>query len=35
MQYYFEYEVPKIQALRDRLVSEARVTLDIKSEYLN
>jgi len=35
MKYYYEYEVPKIQALRDRLESADKVTLDLKSEYLN
>ncbi len=35
MKYYFEYELPKIQALRDRLVSEERLTLDIDSAFIN
>ena len=35
MQYYFEYEVPKIQALCDRLVSANKLTVDMKGEFLN
>ena len=35
MKYYFEYELPKIQALRDRLLSEERLTLDIESAFIN
>ena len=35
MKYYFEYEVPKIQALRDRLMSEERLTLEMDSTFLN
>jgi len=35
MKYYFEYEVPKIHALRERLLSENKLTLELKSEYLN
>ncbi len=35
MKYYFEYELPKIQALRDRLISEDRLTVDIESAFIN
>jgi len=35
MKYYFEYELPKIQALRDRLLSGERLTLDIDSAFIN
>ena len=35
MQYYFEYEVPKIQALCDRLVSANKLKVDMKGEFLN
>jgi len=35
MKYYFEYELPKIQALRDRLLSEDRVTLDMDEAFIN
>jgi len=35
MKYYFEYELPKIQALRERLVSADKVTVDIESAFIN
>jgi len=35
MKYYFEYELPKIQALRDRLISADRLTLDVESAFIN
>jgi butyryl-CoA dehydrogenase len=35
MKYYFEYEVPKIQALRDRLLSPSNLTVDIDSAFIN
>ena len=35
MKYYFEYELPKIQALRDRLMSEDRITLDMNGAFIN
>ncbi len=35
MKYYFEYELPKIQALQDRLLSGERLTLDIESTFIN
>jgi len=35
MKYFFEYELPKTQAHKQRLMSSERVTLDIASEYLN
>jgi len=35
MKYYFEYELPKIQALRDRLLSEDRITLDMDEAFIN
>ena len=35
MKYYFEYELPKIQALRDRLISEDRITLDMDGAFIN
>lgn len=35
MQYYFEYEVPKTRGLQERLMSSNKLTLDIKTEYLN
>jgi len=35
LKYYFEYELPKIQALRDRLLSRERLTLDIESAFIN
>ena len=35
MQYYFEYEVPKTQALRDRLLSTNNLTLNIDSVFIN
>ena len=35
MKYYFEYELPKIQALRDRLLSAERLTLDVESAFIN
>jgi len=35
MKYYFEYELPKMQALRDRLLSEDRITLDIDGAFIN
>lgn len=33
--YFFEYELPKIQALRQRLLSADQVTLDIKESYFD
>lgn len=33
--YFFEYEIPKINGLHHRLVSNNRVTVNIKSAYLN
>ncbi len=35
MKYYFEYELPKIQALRDRLLSRDNMTVDIESAFIN
>ncbi|MEM6319153.1 MAG: acyl-CoA dehydrogenase [Bacteroidota bacterium] len=35
MQYYFEYELPKIQALRDRLLSDNKLTVEMEATYLN
>ena len=35
MKYYFEYELPKMQALRDRLMSEDRITLDMDGAFIN
>jgi len=35
MKYYFEYELPKIQALRDRLLSEEKLTVNIESAFIN
>jgi alkylation response protein AidB-like acyl-CoA dehydrogenase len=33
--YFFEYELPKIKGLHDRLSSNNRLTVTMKSEYLN
>ena len=35
MKYYFEYELPKIQPLIERLMSSEKLTLDIESAYIN
>lgn len=35
LKYYFEYELPKIQALRDRLISADKLTVDIESAFIN
>jgi len=35
MKYFFEYELPKTKSLQERLLSEEKVTLDIKKEFLN
>jgi len=35
MKYYFEYELPKIEALQKRLVSDDRLTLNIESKFIN
>ncbi len=35
MKYYFEYELPKIQPLIERLKSAEKLTLDIESVYIN
>ena len=35
MKYYFEYELPKIQPLIERLMSAEKLTLDIESAYIN
>ena len=35
LKYYFEYELPKIQPLRDRLMSNERLTLEIHSDFIN
>lgn len=35
MRYYFEYELPKIQALQERLLSADNLTLDINTDYIN
>ena len=34
-EYYFEYELPKSIALTKRLLSDHRLTLELKTEYLN
>jgi len=33
--YFFEYELPKIQFLHHRLISNNRLTVNMKSDYLN
>jgi len=35
MKYYFEYELPKIDALQKRLLSDDKLTLNIESSYIN
>ena len=35
MQYYFEYEVPKILGLQERLMSENKLTVNIENAYIN
>lgn len=35
MKYFFEYELPKTEIHNKRLMSNERVTLDVKSEYIN
>lgn len=35
MKYFFEYEVPKIQALQERLMSDEKLTLDVDSAFIN
>jgi alkylation response protein AidB-like acyl-CoA dehydrogenase len=35
MNYFFLYELPKSTALCDRLLSDNRLTLDVKKEYIN
>ena len=34
MQYYFEYELPKIKGLQERLMSDNTLTVNIESAYL-